>query len=111
MPRKFGDVISEVATPNSAMANRLRGTVSLGAWKRLIATACEEMRQLTFTMGAGFEADEPETIKHCAYAVKGLALNFGANDIANLARVICETQDVEILSLLLAEISLWQKAQ
>ena len=68
------------------------------------------MRQLTFTMGAGFEAAEPETIRHCAHAIKGLALNFGAMAIGSLAQDMRDTQDVKLLSLMLAEISAWEKA-
>lgn len=108
--RSLGDVqTKEVATAGD-MAQALRGALSVGAWKRLSATAAEEMRQLTFTMGAGFEAAEPETIRHCAHAIKGLALNFGAMAIGSLAQDMRDTQDVKLLSLMLAEISAWEKA-
>ena len=90
-------------------AKALRGSLSVGAWKRLAATAAEEMRQMTFTIGAGFEAGEPDTVGHCAHAIKGLALNFGAIKIANLADRIRQTQAVELLPWMLAEISAWEK--
>jgi CheY-like chemotaxis protein len=91
------------------LAQSLRGALSIGAWKRLVATAAEEMRQLTFTMGAGFEAGEPETIAHCADGLKGLGLNFGAVNVANIAQQMRQTQQTEFLPLLLAEISAWEK--
>ena len=108
--RSFGDNHAEKIAVVSDMAEALRGALSVGAWKRLSATAAEEMRQLTFTMGAGFEAAEPETIKHCANAIKGLALNFGAKTVATTAQVLCDTQNVKLLTMLLAEISNWENA-
>jgi CheY-like chemotaxis protein len=92
------------------VATALRGALSVGSWKRLAATAAEEMRQLTLTMAAGFEAADSELINHCAHALKGLALNFGANRVSNLAQNIRETHDVKNLALMLAEISAWEKA-
>jgi DNA-binding response OmpR family regulator len=92
------------------VAKALRGALSIGSWKRLSATAAEEMRQLTLTMAAGFQAVDGELINHCAHALKGLALNFGANRIARLASSLRETHNVEMLTPLLAEISAWEKA-
>jgi CheY-like chemotaxis protein len=88
----------------------LRGALSVGSWKRLSATVAEEMRQLTLTMAAGFQAVDSELINHCAHALKGLALNFGANRVANLANAMREAQDASVLPSLLAEISAWEKA-
>jgi CheY-like chemotaxis protein len=88
----------------------LRGALSVGSWKRLSATAAEEMRQLTLTMAAGFQAVDSELINHCAHALKGLALNFGANRVANLANSMREAHDASVLPSLLAEISAWEKA-
>lgn len=109
-PRRLGDAVIEKIDPPMDMAQALRGTLSVGAWKRLCATAAEEMRQLTFTMGAAFEAAEPKTIDHCALAIKGLALNFGAKTIAALTHKLHANHDILILSVLLAEISAWEKA-
>jgi len=92
------------------LATALRGALSVGAWKRLAATAAEEMRQLTLTMAAGFEATDAELINHCAHGLKGLALNFGANRVAGLAQKTREVNEVKVLALLLAEISAWEKA-
>jgi CheY-like chemotaxis protein len=92
------------------VATALRGALSVGSWKRLAATAAEEMRQLTLTMAAGFEAADSELINHCAHALKGLALNFGANRVANLAKTINAAQETKVLTLMLAEISAWEKA-
>ena len=91
------------------LAKALRGSLSVGAWKRLAATAAEEMRQLTFTMAAGFEAVEPQTINHCAHAIKGLSLNFGAQTVAQCASELISHGDVKLLSVLLAEITAWEK--
>jgi CheY-like chemotaxis protein len=92
------------------VATALRGALSVGSWKRLAATAAEEMRQLTLTMAAGFEAADSELINHCAHALKGLALNFGANRVSSLARNMREAHDIKVLAVLLAEISAWEKA-
>ena len=107
--RHLGDAAEELH-PAHSMAQALRGCLSQGAWKRLSATAAEEMRQLTFTMGAGFEAGEPQTIIHCGNALKGLALNFGAKTVATTAQEICDKQNMVLLNVLLAEISVWEKA-
>ena len=108
--RHLGDKTLEEAGPATNMAEALRGALSIGAWKRLSATAAEEMRQLTFTMGAGFEAAEPETIKHCANAIKGLALNFGAKAVVQSVNEIQKSRNIKLLGVLLAEISAWEKA-
>ena len=92
------------------VATALRGALSVGAWKRLAGTAAEEMRQLTLTMSAGFEAVDNELISHCAHALKGLSLNFGANRVASLAENMRSAHDVKILAVMLAEISAWEKA-
>lgn len=101
----------QLGTPNQDdVVKALRGALSVGSWKRLSATAAEEMRQLTLTMAAGFQAVDSELINHCAHALKGLALNFGANRVAGLANSLREDHDVEMLTQLLAEISAWEKA-
>ncbi|MDE2447202.1 MAG: response regulator [Alphaproteobacteria bacterium] len=100
---------SKPAVSASELAETLRGALSIGAWKRLVATAAEEMRQLTFTMGAGFEAGEPETIAHCATGLKGLGLNFGAVSVAQIAQQLRMDPKATLLPLLLAEISAWEK--
>lgn len=92
------------------VATALRGALSVGSWKRLAATAAEEMRQLTLTMAAGFEAADAELIDHCAHALKGLGLNFGATRVSNLAQNMREAHDVKVLAVMLAEISAWEKA-
>ncbi len=92
------------------VAKALRGALSVGSWKRLAATAAEEMRQLTLTMSAGFEAADSELINQCAHALKGLALNFGANNVASLAQAMQDIQEVKVLPKLLSEISAWEKA-
>jgi CheY-like chemotaxis protein/HPt (histidine-containing phosphotransfer) domain-containing protein len=92
------------------VATALRGALSVGSWKRLAATAAEEMRQLTLTMAAGFEAADAELINHCAHALKGLALNFGANRVSGLAQNIRKAHEVKVLAMMLAEISTWEKA-
>ena len=92
------------------VATALRGTLSVGSWKRLAATAAEEMRQLTLTMAASFEAADSELINYCAHALKGLALNFGANRVSSLAQNMRDVHDVKFLALILAEISAWEKA-
>ncbi len=97
-------------SPQDDVAKALRGALSAGSWKRLSATAAEEMCQLTLTMAAGFQAVDGELINHCAHALKGLALNFGANRVANLANALREVHDVSVLTPLLAEISAWEKA-
>jgi CheY-like chemotaxis protein len=104
---------AEIQPDNSQQADvvkALRGALSVGSWRRLSATAAEEMRQLTLTMAAGFQAVDSELINHCAHALKGLALNFGANRVASLANSLREVHDVTRLTPLLAEISAWEKA-
>ncbi len=98
------------AVNQDEVVKALRGALSIGSWKRLSATAAEEMRQLTLTMAAGFQAADNELINHCAHALKGLALNFGANRVASVANSLREAHDVTMLTLLLAEISAWEKA-
>ena len=100
---------TSAAQSQDDLARALRGSLSTGAWKRLAATAAEEMRQLTFTMAAGFEAVEPQTIKHCAHAIKGLSLNFGAQTVGQCANELISHGDVKLLSVLLAEITEWEK--
>ena len=98
------------AVGQDEVAKALRGALSVGSWRRLSATAAEEMRQLALTMAAGFQAVDGELIIHCAHALKSLALNFGANRVASLANGLRETRDVVVLTSLLAEISAWEKA-
>jgi CheY-like chemotaxis protein len=97
-------------TNQDDVVKALRDALSVGSWKRLSATAAEEMRQLTLTMAAGFQAVDSELINHCTHALKGLALNFGANRVADLAKALREAHDVTMLTPLLAEISAWEKA-
>jgi CheY-like chemotaxis protein len=102
--------IEAAQNQHDEVATALRGALSVGSWKRLAATAAEEMRQLTLTMAAGFEAADAELINHCAHALKGLASNFGANRVSNLAQNICKAHEVKVLAVMLAEISAWEKA-
>ena len=115
MAKALGEKITapekEISQKNhDDVATALRGALSVGSWKRLAGTAAEEMRQLTLTMSAGFEAGDDELINHCAHALKGLALNFGASRLASLARNMREAHDLKVLTVMLAEISAWEKA-
>jgi CheY-like chemotaxis protein len=88
----------------------LRNSLSHGAWTRLQATAADEMRHLALAMSANVEAGDEDTLRKCSYNMKGLALNFGAVEIAEVAtNFVTEKSDAAMLALLGA-INTWEKS-
>ena len=90
------------------VVNALRGALSVGAWKRLAATAAEEMRHLALSMSACAEADDVQALRHCAHGLKGLALNFGASKVVGLADKLHADATAGSFTELFAEIASWE---
>ena len=110
-PARFETIKLPAQPTAEEVVNALRGTLSKGAWKRLAATAAEEMRHLAVSMAASAEADDIQTLRHCACGLKGLALNFGASKVASLAHDFYGDVNVGSFTILFAEIACWEASR
>jgi CheY-like chemotaxis protein len=73
------------AKPASAdLLDALRGNLSPALWARLGALAVDEMNHLVNTIGAGEEAKDEALLQHARMNLKGLAVSFGATEVASL---------------------------
>jgi CheY-like chemotaxis protein len=87
----------------------LRGSLSLGAWARLQATAAEEMRHLALAMNAAVEASDEALLRKCRHGMNGLAANFGADEVIAKASVFVTDKSDATMIGLLAAITIWEK--
>jgi CheY-like chemotaxis protein len=88
--------------------NALKTTLSRGTWERLQATAATEMQHLANAMGAAILVKDTAHMSKCHHALKGLALNFGANDVLAKSALVRETGSASALAKLLAAIADWK---
>ena len=74
------------ATPTRAdLLVALQAQVPQGIWLRLLALARGEALHLTNVLIAAQAAGDAAVMRQAAMAIKGLAVNFGARDLATLA--------------------------
>jgi CheY-like chemotaxis protein len=111
---KDKNAITVLAPPSQSspedLIHALRNSLSIGAWTRLQATAADEMRHIALAMNANAEAGDNETLLKCCNNMKGLALNFGAAKIFEVAKnFTLRKSDTEMVALLGA-INEWQKS-
>lgn len=101
-------VVLPTFSPEDVMS-ALRGSLSLGAWSRLKATAADEMRHLALAMNAANEACDTALLRKCRHGMRGLALNFGADDVVAITnKFVVEKSDATMIALL-AAITIWEK--
>lgn len=89
--------------------NGLRSSLSLWAWARLRATAAEEMRHLALALNAAVEADDEKLLHKCHQNMRGLALNFGAINVAEKTQTFVTDKSDTTMIALLATITIWEK--
>lgn len=107
LAHKDSNTIIVPANPTGAdIVNALRGGVSAGVWSKLVQTAGQEMSHLANAIHASMDSGDQATAKVCAFGLKGLALNFGATEVARLA----EKPSPENRRALFAAIAKWQAA-
>ncbi len=107
LAHKDSNTIVVPANPTGAdIVNALRGGVSAGVWSKLVQTAGQEMCHLANAIYAALESGDLPTAKVCGCGLKGLALNFGATEVAKLA----EKPVVNDRRALFLAIETWQAA-
>jgi CheY-like chemotaxis protein len=86
----------------------LRGQVPRGIWLRLQSLARDEAAHLSNVLLAARDAGDRETVKQAAMAIKGLAANFGAQNVMREAGQMAQDGAGADASKLLQAIKLWQ---
>jgi CheY-like chemotaxis protein len=74
----------EPAKPGSILTG-LRATLPKGTWVKLMTLAATESIHYANAAAAAFEANDAETTRRCVHALKGLARNFEAVELAKKA--------------------------
>ena len=74
----------EPAKPGSILTG-LRATLPKGTWVKLMTLAATESIHYANAAAAAFEANDVETTRRCVHALKGLARNFEAVELAKKA--------------------------
>jgi CheY-like chemotaxis protein len=77
-------VVVEPAKAGSILTG-LRATLPRGTWLKLMAMAATESVHYANAAAAAFEANDAETTRRCAHALKGLARNFEAAELEKKA--------------------------
>ena len=77
-------VLVEPAKAGSILTG-LRATLPKGAWAKLMAMAAMESVHYANAASMAFDADDVETTRRCAHALKGLARNFEAAELEKKA--------------------------
>ncbi len=92
-----GDQIADVfASPWQS----LRKTMPRGARILMVTAAAGEMQHVALAVAAAAEAGESEQLRVCRHSLKGLALNFGLNNLsAAIAATSGKPQALDILSI------------
>lgn len=105
LAHKDSNPITVPAKPSGAdIVNALRGGLPAGVWAKLAETAAQEMRHLANSLHAALESGDIETAKIGGFGLKGLALNFGATQVARLAEALSANDRQKIF----VEIDKWQ---
>jgi CheY-like chemotaxis protein len=86
----------------------LKNSFSRGTWERLQITAASEMHHLANAMGAAILAKDADHLSKCHHALKGLAVNFGANEVLACALNLRQTGSAEAMVQLIAAIGHWK---
>lgn len=94
----------------SEILHALRNSMSMGAWRRLKATAVQEMNHLALAMSAAVEAHDVHLLRKCSQNLRGLALNFGGLGIVAAADAYLEDTEDKNWCALLAAIAAWDAA-
>jgi CheY-like chemotaxis protein len=71
----------ETAKPD-ALGEGLKATLGAGAWQRFVCMAAGEAVHYANVAEAAFNANDRETLRRCLHSLRGLAVNFGADELA-----------------------------
>jgi CheY-like chemotaxis protein len=88
------DIATTIVNPTApgAIALGLRSALPPGSWVKFRAMASNESVHYANAAALSFEFGDGETLRRCLVALRGLALNFEATDLAALAHRIEQQQ-------------------
>jgi CheY-like chemotaxis protein len=75
-------VVVETPTKPGALASGLQATLPKGAWARFVAMAAEEAAHYVNVAETALAFGDEDTFRRCLHSLRGLALNFGADEVA-----------------------------
>ncbi len=75
-------IIVPEPTKPGALASGLQATLPKGAWARFVAMAAEEAAHYVNVAETAIAFRDDETLRRCLHSLRGLALNFGAEELA-----------------------------
>lgn len=75
-------VVIEAPTRPGALASGLQAALPKGAWARFVIMAAEEAAHYVNVAETALAFRDDETFRRCLHSLRGLALNFGAEELA-----------------------------
>jgi CheY-like chemotaxis protein len=89
----------------------LKRGLPAGMVRQMTETAAGELRHLALAVAAAREAGDEDALRRCLHALKGLALNFGAEEVAGLIVGYSTNPDQENMRAISACIDSWKANQ
>ncbi len=99
----------DLVSPNG-LWRAMRAKLHPGALRILVETATGEMHHVTLALAAARESSDAEAVRRFRHTLKGLALNFGLEDLVEMISSTSTDQRAMNVSAVFGLIAEWQSA-